>query len=241
MWSRRGGRGGVFHGSCGLNRPLLQRFATLRGAGGSTVAPLATGVRKVRAPQGRMPANGWSASQAPARASTACGRRRSRRTVPQKPDRLFPASQRREAPGAGGTEVRVKRCGKSAPDSAETRSAGKPHPVQDPTVREGRPAPVTARMVARGARRRVSQRDDRAATRVVDRTRLTAPPHPHKPPASQPLGGRPLFGSLGGLGKRKRVYLCRASSAASTKPAIMSSPPRGVTAPSHRTPDSARA
>ena len=68
---------------------------------------LDAGRRKVRAPKGRVPGNAWGA-----RAHGKCHRKQT-------------------ASNPRGREVRVKRCGKSAPRRWQHRWQGKPHPEQD--------------------------------------------------------------------------------------------------------------
>jgi len=84
---------------------------------GRVVAPGLRG-RKVRSPQGSVPANGRGSGNGP-------------RKVPQK-------IYRRDRQAA----VRVKWCGKSAPRRKRFRWQGKPHVEQDQIGEEGRPVPL---------------------------------------------------------------------------------------------------
>ena len=49
-------------------------------------------------------------------------------------------------PGFFGSQVRVKRCGKSAPRTEQFVWQGKPHAEQDQIGEEGRPAPPDSRV-----------------------------------------------------------------------------------------------
>src|SRR3954451_15589804 len=81
--------------------------------------------RKVRSPQGGVPANGR-------------GSRKGLRKVPQK---IY-----RPATLVQGGRVRVKWCGKSAPHREQSRWQGKPHAEQDQIGEEGRPVPLDFRV-----------------------------------------------------------------------------------------------
>jgi hypothetical protein len=81
--------------------------------------------RKVRSPQGNVPANGREGSL----------------------KGIFTESTTENLPpGFFGSQVRVKRCGKSAPRTEQSVRQGKPHAEQDQIGEEERPAPLYFRV-----------------------------------------------------------------------------------------------